>query len=196
MSLILSMMLFSFSMSITPGPVNIITLASGVNYGFKNTMPFVSGATIGFTLLLFSIGLSLTFISAYLPTLMYILKYAGSLFIAYMGFSMIVTKGKLNTIKTQRPTFKQGAFLQWLNPKAWMASIAGVSAFNVSQSFQQLFLFVSIYFVICYLSITLWALVGDKIKNWLSKDSNIKIFNYLMGSALIFIALLLVFSFD
>jgi threonine/homoserine/homoserine lactone efflux protein len=59
MSVIFAMCLFSLSMSISPGPVNLITLSTGVNHGFKNAMPFVSGATLGFTLLLLMVGLGL-----------------------------------------------------------------------------------------------------------------------------------------
>lgn len=191
MTLILSMILFSLSMSITPGPVNIITLTSGVNYGFKKTMPFVSGATIGFIILLFCIGLSLTAISTSLPTFIKILQYSGSIFITYMGFKMITAKGKLVSTKTQQPTFMQGAFLQWLNPKAWMACIAGVSAFNVAHSFHHLILFVFIYFCICYSSIALWAFAGDRIKNWLNSQKNMKLFNVSMGITLIVIAIFL-----
>lgn len=194
MSLILSMILFSLSMSITPGPVNFITLSSGVNYGFRNTMPFVSGATIGFILLLLSIGLSLSMVSSMLPSLLKILQYSGSAFIAYMGYSMIQTKGKLKSAKTQQPTFIQGFLLQWLNPKAWMASIAGISAFNVANSFHQLILFVIIYFIICYICIALWALAGDKIKDWLNNDKNMNIFNRLMGASLIIIAAFLLIN--
>ncbi|MBL4773035.1 MAG: LysE family translocator [Alcanivoracaceae bacterium] len=194
MSLILSMILFSLSMSITPGPVNFITLSSGVNYGFRNTMPFVSGATIGFILLLLGVGLSLSMVSSMLPSLLKILQYSGSAFIAYMGYSMIQTKVKLKSSKTLQPTFIQGFLLQWLNPKAWMACIAGISAFNLANSFHQLILFVIIYFIICYICIALWALAGDKIKDWLNNDKNMNIFNRLMGASLIIIAVFLLIS--
>ena len=57
MSLLFAMFSFSLAMSISPGPVNMIILSSGVNYGVKKTIPYVSGATIGFTLLLLFTGL-------------------------------------------------------------------------------------------------------------------------------------------
>ena len=52
LSLIVSMFIFSLSMSISPGPVNLTILTSSMNYGVKATFAFISGATIGFTLLL------------------------------------------------------------------------------------------------------------------------------------------------
>ncbi|MCO1335598.1 hypothetical protein MO867_14765 [Microbulbifer sp. OS29] len=59
MSLFLAMFGFSLAMPITPGPVNMVIISSGVNHGFSRTLPFVSGATVGFTLLLSMIGFGL-----------------------------------------------------------------------------------------------------------------------------------------
>ena len=39
-------------MSITPGPVNTVILSTSLNHGLKRSLPYISGATIGFTLLL------------------------------------------------------------------------------------------------------------------------------------------------
>ncbi|MCC2645735.1 MAG: hypothetical protein K0R94_1513, partial [Burkholderiales bacterium] len=39
---IIAMVLFSMIMSISPGPVNLVTLNSGINYGFKKTFSYVS----------------------------------------------------------------------------------------------------------------------------------------------------------
>jgi len=193
MALFLSMLLFSFSMSATPGPVNLITLSSGVNFGFKQTIPFVSGATIGFVLLLVAIGLGLGSVTNQFPILLNVFKYAGSAFVAYMGWSILRAKGKLNPNSESKPTFLQGALLQWLNPKAWIACLAGISAFNTSSSLQQLYLFACIYFVVCYFSIALWAFSGQKIQHLLAQPSYYRTFNQLMGSMLIGVAAWLAF---
>lgn len=39
MTLLLAMISFSLAMSITPGPVNMIILSSGINFGIKRTIP-------------------------------------------------------------------------------------------------------------------------------------------------------------
>ena len=66
MTLLLAMFSFSLVMSITPGPVNMIILSSGISYGVKRTIPYVSGATVGFTLLFLFIGLGFSqFINAF-----------------------------------------------------------------------------------------------------------------------------------
>jgi threonine/homoserine/homoserine lactone efflux protein len=193
MSVIFAMCLFSLSMSISPGPVNLITLSTGANHGFKNAMPFVSGATLGFTLLLLMVGLGIGGLASHIQVLLDLLGYGGAAFICYMGYKTLVSKPEIE-IEIQRktvPAFYQGFLLQWLNPKAWVACISGISAFNLADSLPMLAIFVSLYFVICYASIASWALVGDKIKILLTKPGYLHIFNTFMGGALILVALYL-----
>ena len=196
MSLLFAMCLFAFSMSISPGPVNIITLSTGVNYGLKKSMSFVGGATIGFTLLLLTVGLGLRVIAEISEDILVILSYVGSIFIAYMGTKIILSAGNAESLPSSQqniPTFWDGFLLQWLNPKAWIACISGVSAFNLGHSLPLLSIFICIYFLICYISIASWALLGDKLQTLLSSPSHFKIFNVTMGGALITVACYLLY---
>lgn len=195
MSVLIAMSVFSFSMSISPGPVNLIALASGLNYGFWRSVPFVSGATIGFTLLLFLIGLGIgTLPSNYTQSLEY-LSYFGCGFILYMGVKIFsvnpreIKGAEFNDV----PSFTQGIFMQWLNPKAWMACLAGCSAFNVYSSNEVLATFVGIYFLICYLGIGCWSFLGEKMSAYLKSRYSVSIFNKVMGGMLCLIAIYLFF---
>jgi len=138
MSVIFAMCLFSLSMSISPGPVNLITLSTGANHGFKNAMPFVSGATIGFTLLLLMVGLGIGGLASQNQVLLDLLGYGGAAFIYYMGYKIVLSKPEIQIQSKTRPVFYQGFLLQWLNPKAWIACISGISAFNLADSLPML----------------------------------------------------------
>lgn len=41
------LVIFSFVTSITPGPNNLMLLASGVNFGFRRSMPHMLGIALG-----------------------------------------------------------------------------------------------------------------------------------------------------
>ena len=56
MTQVFAMALFALALSATPGPVNLLALASGINHGLWRSLPFVLGATIGFCALLYLIG--------------------------------------------------------------------------------------------------------------------------------------------
>ncbi len=194
MSLLLPMFSFSLAMSISPGPVNMIILSSGINYGVKRTIPYVSGATIGFTLLLLFIGLGFfQFINTF-PSFLTYLAIGGSAFIAYMGYKIASSKPTLEVKQVEIPTFYEGFLLQWLNPKAWIACVSGVSIFSCATSYGPFLTFSSIYFLVCYASLGAWAILGDKVSVLLNSDQRLRLFNIAMGILLIITAGYLVYN--
>lgn len=194
LSLIAAMCIFSFTMSISPGPVNMTIIASGATHGFRRTFPFVSGATIGFILLLLSLGLGLMqFVAAY-PALLKYLSLAGSSFIIYVGYKIASANPELSVEESLCPDFKQGFLMQWLNPKAWLACIAGISMFTNANSNAPLYLFSGLYFIICYLSLATWAALGARFGLILNTRKKMRLFNMLMGSLLCMCAVYLLLT--
>ncbi|NIB41742.1 LysE family translocator [Pseudomaricurvus alkylphenolicus] len=194
---IIAIGLYALSMSISPGPVNMLALSCGVRLGLRKAMGFVSGATIGFSLLLLAIGLGLSNLVDPSSVLFKLLKFSGLGFIAWIGFR-IATSAPENGVIQHRDTqneptggstgaFWHGFLLQWLNPKAWLACIAGIAAFGVS-SLHELWVFSGIYFCICYPSIAAWALLGNRLQQWLRSSRNMRRFNLVMGLSLILVA--------
>ena len=194
MSLLLAMFSFSLVMSISPGPVNMVIVSSGATYGVRNTFGFVSGGTIGFTSLLLFIGFGFYNVIDLYPLLLKYLTVAGSLFIVYMGYLIASSKPELAIEKQNRPTFMQGLLLQWLNPKAWIACMVGVSSFSVPNDNKVFLTFSFIYFIVCYLSLLSWSVLGEKVTILLNSPLKLRIFNQLMGGLLILTGGFLLYS--
>jgi threonine/homoserine/homoserine lactone efflux protein len=185
---------FSLAMSISPGPVNMVIVSSGASYGVRKTFSFVSGATIGFTLLLLFLGLGFYKVIDLYPSILKYLAIAGSFFIIYMGYLIALSKPELDIKEQKQPTFIQGFLLQWLNPKAWIACVAGVSLFSVPDSNQLFLTFSLVYFITCYFSLFSWSVLGNKVTILLNSEFKLKIFNQLMGGLLIITACFLLYS--
>ena len=192
-SLIFSMFTFSLSMSISPGLVNITILSSSMNYGLKQTFAFISGATIGFTALLAAVCFGLYQVISLYPILLNIITVLGTVLFVWMGWNIARAQGE--SIQTDQlelpkaPSFMQGALLQWLNPKAWIAAVSGTALFSASHNALYLLLFILIYFVVCYLSLLIWGYAGQKLAVFLNQGSRMRLFNMAMGVLLMFIAL-------
>lgn len=185
MSILLAMFVFSLAMSITPGPVNMVILSSGVNYGIKRTIPYVSGATMGFTLLLLCIGLVFyQFIQTY-PDFLTYLGMSGSLYIAYMGYKIATSNPEIGIKEQQIPKFHEGFILQWINPKAWIACVSGVSIFSQVDTYSPFLTFTGIYFLVCYGSLSLWAIFGQQLSGLLKNHFRLRLFNLAMGTMLV-----------
>ncbi|WP_299580489.1 LysE family translocator [uncultured Microbulbifer sp.] len=193
MSLFFAMFSFSLVMSITPGPVNMVIVSSGVSHGFGRTMPFVSGATIGFTLLLAAIGFGFYQLLEVYPLFLKYLALVGSAYVIFIGCKIAQASGSIDISERARPRFHEGFLLQWLNPKAWVACVSGVALFSNPNSHVSLVTFVSIYFLVCYSSLAVWALVGDRVRLLLGTELRVRIFNIVMGSLLIGCALYLLY---
>lgn len=191
MSEILAMCVFALTMSMPPGPANVIILSIGMNYGSRAALPFVFGATVGFVLLLFLIGLGLERLARQAGNFLEILNYIGLAFIFYLGLKIAFSKASIMLEERSIPGFMQGFVLQWLNPKAWAACLAGIAVFNTAESQSKLLLFVSLYFVVCFFGIGAWAVLGQSIYGFLKSERNLRMFNALMGGGLMLVALAL-----
>lgn len=192
MSLSLSMAAFALAASISPGPVNIVALGAGARHGLRPAMRHVTGATLGFILLLVLIGLGLHEVLRHWPGLVVALHWAGVLFLLYMAWKLARDDGALGEGRdTHAPSLLRGAAMQWLNPKAWLACVAGIGAFVGQGETALLGQFSLIYLVICYLSLGCWALAGSLIRSYLDNPRRLRLFNRSLAALLVLSALYL-----
>lgn len=192
MSVFISMAAFALASSITPGPVNIVALSSGARFGFWPSMRHVLGATLGFTLLLVLIGFGLHETLRQWPFLTRAIQWAGVAFLLYMAVRLAADDGQLNVRQeSARPSLLYGALMQWLNPKAWLASIAGMGVFVANGEARLIWQFSAIYCVVCYLSLGCWAYAGSFLSPYLRSAAGVRLFNRLMAALLVGCALYL-----
>ena len=195
LSLFLSMAAFALVSSITPGPVNLITLSAAVNFGWRVALRHVWGATLGFTLLLVLLGLSVHAVLHFLPQLSLALQWAGVAFLVYLALRLASSQSHIERQQhAPAPSFLSGALLQWLNPKAWIACISGVAAFTAEGATQTLWWFALIYFVVCFLSLACWAVAGIFLSTYLRQPQYLRAFNLCMAALLLASAAYLLMS--
>ncbi|RRU97614.1 LysE family translocator [Stutzerimonas xanthomarina] len=170
----LSMAAFALASSITPGPVNLVALNCGARFGFRASARHITGATVGFTLLLLLIGLGLYELLERAPILMRGIQWGGVAFLLYMAWRLAVDDGRLEPAAAGNgPSLLDGALMQWLNPKAWLASVAGMGLFAANGDVLRVWLFAGLYFVICYGSIACWAGAGAFLSRYLQEPGRV-----------------------
>lgn len=185
MSIALSMAAFALATSITPGPVNVVALGAGARYGLRASLRHVTGATAGFTVLLLMIGLGLHEMLVQWPMLARAIRWAGVAFLIYVAWRLAVDDGLIDDAGTTRgPSLMMGATMQWLNPKAWLASVAGMGAYAASGESALVWQFAAIYFVVCFLSIACWAWAGASLRHALRQPARVRFVNRSMAALL------------
>lgn len=185
-SLYLSMAAFALAASISPGPVNLVSLSTGAREGLRVALRHVAGATLGFTLLLVLIGLGLHTLLSVLPWLTSAIRWAGVAFLFYLAWRLTNDDGALQArAGAVVSLFMQGALMQWLNPKAWLAAIAGLGAFVADGDVMLLWQFALIYCLVCYLSLACWAYAGTCLQPYLQEPHRVRAFNRVLAGLLV-----------
>jgi threonine/homoserine/homoserine lactone efflux protein len=184
-AILLSMATFAFIGAASPGPVNIIATSSGVNFGFRKTLPHVIGASVCYGIIVFLAGIGINQLDEYFEQIAQSLKYIGALFLFYMSYKIATAKASTQQEQDlmSAPTLLQGAMSQGLNPKAWLVSMSGISVFVATSTdpYFYLYAFSGLSFVICLIGISLWAIAGDFLRALLTKPEQQIVFNRLMG---------------
>lgn len=172
LSLILPMSAFALAASISPGPVNLVCLSSGTRYQVSRGLIFVTGASLGFIALFLAIGFGLHSLLAGLPGFERWLSWAGIAFLLYLSYRLARDDGRIPEGEPDKaPGFLLGALMQWLNPKAWLASAAGIGAYTNGGDSQQVWLFAALYLPICWLSLSCWVYAGAFLRHLVHKPA-------------------------
>ena len=88
MTVIARFALFALVTSITPGPNNTMLLASGVNFGFRRSIPHAMGISVGFMVLVISVGLGLGEVFKVFPWAYTVLRYVGAAYLLYLAWKI------------------------------------------------------------------------------------------------------------
>ena len=83
-------MVFYAVMSITPGPNNVMLLASGINYGFMRTLPHTLGIVIGVAAMFLATGFGLAVLVLALPQVVIIMKIIAGSVLVYLAVRLMI----------------------------------------------------------------------------------------------------------
>lgn len=189
LDLILPVALFAFSMSITPGPNNVMVTASGANFGYQRTIPHLLGIGLGYPAMVAGVGFGLGGVFEAVPAVHVALKYVGSGYILWMAWKTATASGT-SRVKEQpgRPlTFLQAAAFQWVNPKGWVVAVGAISAFTTVQGnlFFEVGAITLTFACINYPCASVWTLFGVGIGRLLKREAWLRTFNVSMGLLLV-----------
>lgn len=182
-----ALVLFAFTTSITPGPNNMMLFASGVNFGFRRTLPHMLGIGAGFFSLLIGVGLGLGALLAAVPVVYLMLKVIGGLYLLWIawkiGSSRTLGEGKSN----EKPmSFFAAAGFQWVNPKAWVMAVTAMATYTDVDHYWMTVMIVGLVFAAVNLpSVSTWAGFGSSLREWLSVPVRLKWFNITMAVLLV-----------
>ena len=184
---ILSLSLFMFVTSCSPGPNNVVASHSGFNHGIKKSIPLMLGVIFGFTTMLAIINFGLINIFNLYPIIQKILIVTGTIFLIYLSYKISFSKSSDKNESLKPVNFTETFFYQFLNPKGVIVAIIAVSTYIESGEnfFRYSFWMLSIAFLFAIISIIFWTLIGKFMRKFATNDKFIKWFNYVMSTLLL-----------
>jgi threonine/homoserine/homoserine lactone efflux protein len=185
---LLALVVFSFVTSFTPGPNNLMLLASGVNFGFARTVPHMLGIGLGFMLMVMLVGLGVGQAFALFPWLHDAMKIGGFAYMLFLAWK-IANAGTIGEGRAAaRPmTFLQAAAFQWVNPKAWAMALSATATYTLADDFVASVAVVAVTFGLVNLpTVSTWALFGVWLRRFLSDAKTVRYFN--VGMAVLLVA--------
>ncbi|MCK0744253.1 LysE family translocator [Chromohalobacter nigrandesensis] len=177
--------LFMISMTITPGPNNVMLTASGANYGFRRTLPHLLGILGGCFLLFSGVALGLGMIFERFPLVQTSLRVIGSLYLLYLAWGIATAPPPSFDASEGRPlSFWQAAAFQFANPKAWVMGLTLMASFlpEDGNALINAFVLAGMAELVAFPCIALWAGFGTAIGHWLKGPRAWRVFNVTMGA--------------
>ena len=187
LTLLPALTLFAFVTSITPGPNNMMLLASGANFGLRRTVPHMLGVGIGFVLMMILIGLGLLQVFDRYPVSYDILRWGGLAYMLWLAVKIATQVPKVPEPNPQaRPiTFLQACAFQWVNPKAWSMAVNAITLYTAQQSLPGIALAAVVFGVVNIPSVALWAMLGQQMRRFLTSPARLRAFNIGMAVLLV-----------
>ena len=179
--------LFSFASSITPGPNNLMLMASGANYGFRRTIPHLLGVGLGFVFMVLMVGVGLVQIFNAIPESYLALKVVSVVYLLYLAFKIATAAPAGDSAARQsRPfNFLQAAAFQWVNPKAWTMALTSVAVYAPGQSFGAVTVVAAVFGTINLPCVSAWTMLGEQLRSTLSNPRRLRLFNLAMAVLLV-----------
>ena len=177
---------FAFVTTVTPGPNNLMLMASGANFGFRRTLPHMLGIVGGLSVMALLVGAGLMALFDALPALNLVLKVASVCYLLWLALKIATAAPMAERDADSRPmTFLQAAAFQWVTPKAWAMCLSAITLYAPDRTLLSVAIVAGAFAVVCFPAISVWAWLGTVVRQWLSNATRLKVFNITMAALLV-----------
>jgi threonine/homoserine/homoserine lactone efflux protein len=170
--------------TITPGPNNIMLLASGLHFGVRRSLPHILGISLGFGAMVATVGFGAGAAFLAIPQLHALLRVAGTTYLLVLAWQIARNEPMTEHAgAVRRPmTLLGAAAFQWVNPKAWVMVIGAISTYLPAPANPGKVAVLALLYMLAGLPcIILWAACGSQLHRYLSAPTHLRIFNWAMA---------------
>ncbi|MEY4696523.1 MAG: hypothetical protein RIT14_951 [Pseudomonadota bacterium] len=183
---LVALMVFAFVTSVTPGPNNLMLMASGANFGFGRTVPHMLGISLGHGVMVFLVGLGIGELFRTLPLLAPLLKLAATAYMLWLAWKIARAAPPEGGAAAGRPfSFAQAAAFQWVNPKAWAMAVTATTVYAPGQGWAAMAVVAAVFAAVNLPSVSVWTVIGQELRRVLTNPARLRAFNVTMALGLV-----------
>ena len=183
---LIALALYAFATTATPGPNVMMLVASGVNFGFRRSVPHMLGIGVGFTVMIALVGLGLVGLFTAWPPAQVILQVVSVGYMLWLAWKIARAAPPGDGRAAGRPlTFVQAAAFQWVNPKAWAMALTAGAVYAPGQQVGPVMIVALVFAVITLPCCAAWTAAGSGLRRWLTDPARLRWFNRGMAGALV-----------
>lgn len=185
-NLLIALISFAFVTSITPGPNNLLLMASGANFGFRRTVPHMLGISLGHAFMVVLVGLGLAGLFVAFPVARVLLKVISVAYMLWLAWKIANAAapgdGKAGSVPM---TFLQAAAFQWVNPKAWFMALGAITNYAQGAGLRSVLVVALVFACVNLPSVSVWTIAGQAMRHLLTNPNRRKVFNWTMAGLLV-----------
>jgi threonine/homoserine/homoserine lactone efflux protein len=184
--LLLALLGYAFVTSITPGPNNMMLMASGANFGLRRSVPHMLGISIGHSVMVFLVGVGLAGLIHAVPAFSIGLKVLSVAYMLWLAWKIAYAAAPVEGKSGGKPfTFLQAAAFQWVNPKAWGMAVTATSVYAPDATIKSYLMVAAVFAATNLPSITVWTYTGQALRQFLTSPQRLRAFNLTMSVMLV-----------
>lgn len=174
---------FSFVSAVTPGPNNVMLWASGVQFGWRRTVPHIAGIVFGVGSIALLAAAGLGVLITTVPAVETGLKIVGSIYLLYLAYRIVGGGSSQREEMAQPLTLWQAALFQYVNPKAWVFVLAAVTTFRPPglPVLVGSVVMATVMMVVVIPCAWLWAAGGSVLSKYLADQRRSLVFRMILG---------------
>lgn len=177
---------FTFATVITPGPNNLMLMASGANFGFRRSLPHMLGVGLGFPAMVVLVGVGVMRVFEFWPLSFTILQIFSFGYLLYLAWKIANAAAPGEGEAGSTPlSFLQAASFQWVNPKAWGMALSAITTYATSRELFAVLVVAGCYTACGVISTSSWTLLGQEMRRILNNSIRLRLFNYSMAALLV-----------
>ena len=179
--------IFSVAAAGTPGPSNVLLMATGAQVGVRRGLGCLLGVGLGMAVMMFVVAFGLGSVILGAPTLLRVMKWCGAAFLLWLAWKIATARAPSEGAGAKPVGFAGAAAFQWINPKSWLVCASAAATFldrQAGSALGQSAALGLVFLAACLPSCLPWLAFGAAMQRTLRSPRAFRLFNGVMAALL------------